>query len=172
MSNPILLMKRRLCLTLLATCASLSILSPAQQPEKGLRISEVMEKASAETKDFKEAQGVKSNGDLITAVLHISNQAIITGADIQSCTPRSSNNEWDVLVTLTPQGGKKFHQATQALLGKRLAILVDENFISAPVLYSAIPDGNIVISGNFTEERIKKLVASIESVIPAKPKKP
>ena len=54
---------------------------------------------------------------------------------------------------LTDDGAKKFAEATQANLGKQIAIVYDGDVISAPTSpQSAITDGRCQITGDFTYE--------------------
>ena len=64
---------------------------------------------------------------------------------------------------LNDQGAKLFGQITQANLGRTVAIYLDGLPISTPTVQSAITDGHAVISGNFTPEEAKTLVARLNS---------
>jgi protein-export membrane protein SecD len=54
-------------------------------------------------------------------------------------------------------GARKFGDATKANVGKRFAIVLDNQIISAPVIRDAILGGSGVISGNFTTESARDL---------------
>lgn len=54
-------------------------------------------------------------------------------------------------------GGRLFGEATQAHIGQRLAIVLDNKVISAPNIQSAILGGNGVITGNFTLQSANEL---------------
>ena len=49
-----------------------------------------------------------------------------------------------------PVGGRKFGQVTSESVGTRLAIVLDDKVISAPVIRSPIVGGSGIITGNFT----------------------
>jgi preprotein translocase subunit SecD len=53
-------------------------------------------------------------------------------------------------------GGRAFCAATRANIGKRLAILLDNEIISAPVVQSAICGGGGIISGAFTTQQTQE----------------
>ena len=54
-------------------------------------------------------------------------------------------------------GAKKFADATKANVGKRFAIVLDNEIISAPVIQTPITGGSGRITGDFTAERAKDL---------------
>lgn len=60
-------------------------------------------------------------------------------------------------------GGKKFGEATKTNVGERLAIVLDNEVISAPVIQSAILGGSGIISGNFTLESANDLALLLRS---------
>lgn len=60
-------------------------------------------------------------------------------------------------------GGKKFGEATQNHVGERLAIVLDNEVISAPNIQTAILGGSGQISGNFTTESAQELALLLRS---------
>ncbi len=68
-----------------------------------------------------------------------------------------------VSLELNSEGAKLFGEITQANLGRTVAIYLDGLPISTPTVQSAITDGHAVISGNFTPEEAKTLVARLNS---------
>ncbi|MDP3660817.1 protein translocase subunit SecD [Phenylobacterium sp.] len=55
------------------------------------------------------------------------------------------------------QGARRFGDATTQNIGKRFAIVLDKQVISAPVIQGAITGGSGQITGNFTEESANDL---------------
>jgi len=53
-------------------------------------------------------------------------------------------------------GGRAFCNATRANIGKRLAIMLDNEVISAPVVQSAICGGGGIITGSFTTQQTQE----------------
>jgi preprotein translocase subunit SecD len=66
-------------------------------------------------------------------------------------------NEPYVSLKFDPTGAKIFEEVTAANVQKRLAIILDGNVYSAPVIRERIPGGNAQISGNFTMDEAKDL---------------
>jgi preprotein translocase subunit SecD len=66
-------------------------------------------------------------------------------------------NEPYVSLTFNPAGAKIFEEITGRNVKKRLAIILDGNVYSAPVIQEKISGGNAQITGNFTLEESKDL---------------
>mgnify|MGYP000644687542 CR=1 FL=1 len=66
---------------------------------------------------------------------------------------------------LIQKGTKKFADATQANLNKRISIYMDDMLLSAPTVNSAITDGKAIISGDFDNEVQKLLLLRLELVL-------
>jgi len=65
-------------------------------------------------------------------------------------------------------GTKLFADLTRDNVGKRIAIVLDSEIISSPVVQAIIPDGQAVINGDFTLEQAKVLVGRLnEGALPA-----
>ncbi len=64
---------------------------------------------------------------------------------------------------LTDIGAKLFEQITGANVGKRLAIILDNNVYSAPVIKNRIPGGKAMIEGAFTTEEANDLAVVLRS---------
>ncbi|MDH4227629.1 MAG: protein translocase subunit SecD [Deltaproteobacteria bacterium] len=66
-------------------------------------------------------------------------------------------NDAYVGITFDAGGAKTFERITERNVGKRLAIMLDGNVYSAPVIKEAIAGGNASISGGFTVETASDL---------------
>jgi preprotein translocase subunit SecD len=96
---------------------------------------------------------------------------VITGADLKSAVAQfltSSETQgaeagWQVSFTLNGAGASKFAAATQRLVGRQLAIVLDNALISAPTVQSAITGGQGVITGNFSADEAKNLAVVLNS---------
>ena len=60
-------------------------------------------------------------------------------------------------------GGRKFGEVTKDNIGRQLAIVLDDEVISAPVIQSAIMGGSGVITGNFSSEEANDLALLLRS---------
>lgn len=61
------------------------------------------------------------------------------------------------VIAIKLKDAKKFEKITERLLGQELAIFLDENMLSNPVVRAVLSDGNASISGKYTVEEAKQL---------------
>ena len=97
--------------------------------------------------------------------LKVNNRIILTGENLLDAKPNVDNrsNEAIVSFTLDRVGSKRFGKATQENIGRKLAIILDNKIISAPVIRDAILGGNGQISGNFTFQSATDLALLLRS---------
>jgi len=69
----------------------------------------------------------------------------------------------EISLQLNDEGRKLFAEITKRNIGKILAIYLDGQPISTPVVQTEIPDGNAVISGRFTAQEAKLLATRLNS---------
>lgn len=84
----------------------------------------------------------------------VEKKALLTGADVANARVSIDQNTSEPYVSLelTGTGGRVFADVTSANVGRRLAIVLDGNLYSAPVIRERIPSGQAQITGNFTSE--------------------
>jgi preprotein translocase subunit SecD len=70
---------------------------------------------------------------------------------------------WEINFDLTGEGSGIFSDVTTRLQGRQLAIIVDDQVISAPTVQSPITNGTGVITGNFTERQAKDLATQLNA---------
>jgi protein-export membrane protein SecD len=76
-------------------------------------------------------------------------------------------SEPQVSLKFDKEGGDLFAEITKRNLGKTVAIYLDDEIISAPVVQSEITNGEAVITGNFTIDEAKELKARLnEGALP------
>ena len=98
-------------------------------------------------------------------ILSISKRIIFTGENLIDAQPRLDNqsNEPSVSFTLDRIGSQKFGKATTEHVGKRLAIVLDGEVISAPVIREPITGGSGNISGGFDFQEATDLALLLRS---------
>jgi preprotein translocase subunit SecD len=85
-------------------------------------------------------------------------ETLLTGDLISDASVRVSDvGEPYVSVTFDSVGGRLFGEVTEKNVGKSLAIVLDGNVHSAPVIRERIPSGQAQISGGFTFEEASDL---------------
>jgi len=71
----------------------------------------------------------------------LSRTAIVTGRDLRNARPgRDELGKWETDFVLTQDGAKRFARFTEANVGNRLAIVLDNQVRSAPTIQSRIED--------------------------------
>ncbi len=92
---------------------------------------------------------------------------VITGNDIKSAEAvahqdqTTGQTQYDVSLTLNPEGAKKFGDFTEANVGKTLSIIYDGEVVSSPRIQTAIREGNVAITGQRSLEEAEKLATTI-----------
>lgn len=83
----------------------------------------------------------------------LSRSAVITGRDIRNARPgRDEFGKWETDFTLSQEAARRFGRFTEANIGNRLAIVLDGQVRSAPVIQSRIDDaGRITGAANEQE---------------------
>jgi len=84
---------------------------------------------------------------------------------------KSVNKTFDVTgnpsvqVTLTEKGRLLFKEHTVNNIGKKVAIIVKDELVTAPIISSEIPGGTIEISGVFTQEEVDNMYSYLYKMI-------
>ncbi|WP_411338077.1 protein translocase subunit SecD [Ruminococcus gauvreauii] len=91
---------------------------------------------------------------------------VLDGTDVETAEggitqDETGNNQYVVSLQLTTEGSKKFAEATEANLGKQIAIVYDGETISAPTVQSVISDGKAQITGMSSIEDARELASTI-----------
>lgn len=89
----------------------------------------------------------------------------LNGSHLVRAAPATNPNTGQVEVSLKfdSEGAKLFEKATTDFLNKRLAILLDEEIITAPQVNDIIVGGEAVINGNFDIKSAKALSAQLNA---------
>ena len=80
---------------------------------------------------------------------------------------RGNLGEPQIEFRLNREGGKRFGEVTKANIGQRLAIILDGELYSAPVIQSAIETGSGQITGHFTTEQALQLANVLQNPLRA-----
>src|SRR5262245_21913741 len=81
----------------------------------------------------------------------------IASAQAQVGLSQANPGAWGVSMTMTPRGRADFARVTGNSVGRLLAIVLDNEIASAPVIRERIPNGNASITGNFDVDASKDL---------------
>ena len=115
----------------------------------------------SENDEFGSEELISENGEK----LFVSKRIVMSGENLVDAQPsiQNQNNEPTVSFTLDRLGAQKFGRATTDNVGKRLAIVLDGEIISAPNINEPITSGNGMISGNFSFQEATDLALLLRS---------
>lgn len=90
---------------------------------------------------------------------------VVEGTDVTKATvvTNPETRQPDVSLEFNDEGAKKFEEGTGRLVGKPMAIFMDDQLISAPTVNSKIGGGKAVINGQRTAEEAGELASTIRS---------
>lgn len=123
-------------------------------------ISLIGQTARLEFREFKEA----SASSLLIPTLETTNSTGVTGKDLESAQADFDPQTGAPVVSfvMTNEGAKKFETVTKRLVGKPLAIFLDQFPVSWPTV-NAVISKNGIIQGNFTTEETKNLALQLNA---------
>ncbi len=89
----------------------------------------------------------------------------VTGKDLTRAqvTFDTTTGAPQVAISFNAAGAKKFADVTRRLVGKPLAIFLDNMPITSPVVKQEITDGQAVINGQFTQDEAKALALQLNA---------
>ncbi len=102
----------------------------------------------------------KGTGRVVTNTpFLLKKRILITGDRLTNARVRidSQFNQPYIAIDFDSKGAKQFERVTADNVGKRLAIVLDSNIYSAPVIRSKISGGSAIIEGSFTMEEARDL---------------
>ena len=102
--------------------------------------------------------------------IQLHRETILDETDIQTFSLRQDpvRGSPEIHFKLTPMGAKKFSELTAANIGRRLALIVNGEVLSAPTIQSQIDTGSGQITGNFSKEEAEALVAKLQASLKIK----
>lgn len=91
-------------------------------------------------------------------------KVVLTGKDLKDARAQvSQGNQAVVGLEFSEEGGKKFGELTARNIGKQIAIELDSEVLTAPVVQEAITGGRAQISGSRTVEEAEHLAILLRS---------
>ena len=102
-----------------------------------------------------------------TAMLQFKDQSgnvVLTGKDLKDAKAQiTSGNQAVVGLEFNDEGGQKFADLTARNIGKQIAIVLDGDVLTAPVVQEAITGGRAQISGSRSIEEAERLAILLRS---------
>ena len=138
----------------------------------GLGLTEPVVQRQGRDRIIVELPGVKDPEKAInmlgkTAMLEFkdpNNKTVLTGTDLKDAKAVVGNgNQPLVSMEFSDEGGQKFADVTARNVGKRIAITLDGEVLTAPVVQEAITGGRAQITGNRSMEEAQHLAILLRS---------
>ncbi|HVB33539.1 MAG TPA: protein translocase subunit SecD [Patescibacteria group bacterium] len=95
----------------------------------------------------------------------LTRNSVVTGRDLRSATAQPNPDmpgQWEVNFSLSRDAAQRFGPFTERNIGKRLAIVLDHQVQSAPVIQGQIQDSG-EITGSFTQQQSNDLALVLRS---------
>ncbi|GAB3449732.1 SecDF P1 head subdomain-containing protein [Actinophytocola sediminis] len=92
--------------------------------------------------------------------LHVE-EPFLTITRLEQATAQLQQTTWGLAITLTEDDGKVFSRWTEEHTGEQVAMIVDDEIVSAPVIQQAIPGREVSISGSYTKSEAEALLHKI-----------
>lgn len=107
----------------------------------------------------------RETGVTSTTEMLVLSKILLTGEYLADASVRinSQSGGAEVSMELDSNGAKIFARITEENVGRRLAIILDNNIYSAPVIREKIAGGSANISGNFNIEEARDLVIILKA---------
>lgn len=102
----------------------------------------------------------KATGKVTRIPYLLKKRTLLTGDNLTDAEVRIDSQQFNepyVLITFDKPGASLFSKITGENMGKKLAIVLDKNVYSAPVIQEKIPGGRAQITGQFTDTEAKDL---------------
>ncbi|MFP4500435.1 MAG: protein translocase subunit SecD [Candidatus Hydrogenedentota bacterium] len=107
----------------------------------------------------------KPEDDQVYRIYLLEQEPIQTGEGLQQAMARPDQTAvqaWQIAFAMSNQAGQHFGEVTEENIGRRMAILVDNVVLSAPVIRDQITTSG-VISGDFSGEEARDLAIALNS---------
>jgi preprotein translocase subunit SecD len=88
---------------------------------------------------------------------YVHDEAVLSNKHVESAAVSSWQGRDVVEILLTDAGSERLARFTRANVGRRIAMLVDDVLISAPVIRAPITGGRAIIDGRFSNEEAQRV---------------
>lgn len=137
-----------------------------------LGLTEPIIQREGERRIIVELPGVKDPDKAIavlgkTAMLEFKDEegnTVLRGTDLKDAQEQTNqNNQNQVSITFSDEGAQKFADLTTANVGRKIAIVLDGEVLTDPVVNEPITGGQASITGNYTLEEAHNLAVLLRS---------
>lgn len=93
--------------------------------------------------------------------LFVSDEALLRASDVAEAEAKLGPNGWEIEVVLTGDAAVRFADATEALFGEALAILIEGEIVAAPVVQGRIQSGRFIVTGNLDQDTAERVASAL-----------
>jgi hypothetical protein len=93
--------------------------------------------------------------------VYISDEGVLSNADVESARVVEGPHGPQIEIVFTKAGAQRFASATESNLMEPLAIFVDGQLLSAPIVREKISGGKAIITGRFSKEEAERIANGI-----------
>ncbi len=112
-----------------------------------------------------------ATGQTTVEMLYVSKQVLLDDTDLKDTRVETNRFGFpEIAITFSDKGRKHFAEVTRQNIDKRLAILIDRQVYSAPIIKAEIPGGTAVVAGGFSGQEAESLSHKINQALSRKPK--
>jgi preprotein translocase subunit SecD len=121
--------------------------------------------AQLEFREFTDTNASISATTTYADLLAMTKPVGVTGKDLTRAqvTFDTTTGAPQVAISFNSDGAKKFADVTRRLVGKPLAIFLDNMPLTSPIVKQEIADGQAVINGQFTQDEAKALALQLNA---------
>lgn len=87
----------------------------------------------------------------------------LTGAMVDRVAVEPDGDGWAVIADFDAEGAAKLGEVSRQLVGKPMAIFLDDRLVSAPIVEGVLDGGNVRIHGDFTAAKAHELEVVLEA---------
>ncbi len=122
--------------------------------------------ASSEPSDKAERM-ILVNKDKFNEVLYVEKKILLDQSAVKSAKAVNdkTRKQASVLIVFTGAGRKQFAEVTRENTGRRLAIIINGQILTAPVIRAEVPGGKAEITGNFDYKEARELARKITTAV-------
>lgn len=96
-----------------------------------------------------------------TEAFYLHDEVLMDNGDIGSASVTKWGDHPAVEILFTPQGGEEFARVTSDNVGKRMAIIVDGQLLTVPIIRASVTSGRAIINGEFTEDEAQRIARGL-----------
>ncbi len=111
----------------------------------------------------------QTTGRIRSETLYVQKTVLLDQTAVESATVVTNRlGGLEIDLAFTDSGRKRFANVTRQNVGRRLAIIVDGQILSAPIIQSKITNGKASIVGAFTDQEAHTLARKIDEAVAAR----